>query len=126
MIFSFSDFMYPRTPIKIARKYSGLDISKISKVNTFKENWNEFNGNGYLFIELILDNEAFLELLNDCEEKGYKKLPIKNLPTDFIYGYLSKTAKGFYLLKTNLNRMSYDLVVVEKDKNRIIVYVSVM
>lgn len=126
LYFLFQDILPPRTPRKIARNISGLNITIAYKIASFNEEWSDFNGDGSLKIEIDLDDEQLVKLVSECGKNGYQNLPVKNPPLDLQGAMFLKDLEGLYKIRIHDNRESaYDLVILDKKKKRLTVYVFV-
>jgi hypothetical protein len=122
----YQDNLPPRTPQKVARLISGLSIPNSSRVVEFQDQWNNFNGNGFSFIVLQLDDQSFTKLYQESKDKGYKILPI----IEKIYGPLKdiseKKTEGVYKVVIDDEAgMSFNGTMLSSDDKRVIVYFSV-
>lgn len=120
------DRLPPRTPFKVARLVSGLPVPNNVDVLEFKEEWVDFNGNGFSFIVLSLDRDEFNRLYEKSLDEGYKDLPI----TESIYGPLKDISlrknKGRYkVVIENSETMSFKATMLSPDDNTIIVYIAI-
>lgn len=122
----YSDSLPPRTPGKVARLVSGLSIPRDAKVLEFKDQWNEFNGNGFSLIVLGLEEREFSKVYQDAKLLHFKTMPIK----ENIYGPLKDISEsgivGLYNIKIdNEASMSFSGTVLNEVNKTIIVYVAV-
>ena len=133
----FSDHLPPRTPLKIARLRSGLDIPKEAQLADYKEVY-AFNGEGEIYVKFKIDDTNVDNIIMQCKKKNYKKLTVKNLIIDklidvgslkhqyFILGKdITLIKEGFYQLDAvNLNEMDFCITILDIEKMQLIVYVS--
>lgn len=122
----YKDSLPPRTGHKVARLISGLSIPADAKIVDFKDQWNEFNGNGFSFVVLSLDEESFNKIYQEAKSSHYKPLPI----TEEIYGPLKEISenkkKGIYKVQMhNKESMSFQAAVLTDDDNHLMVYFAV-
>lgn len=122
----FRDSLPPRTPLKVARLISGLSIPGDVKVIEFKDQWNDFNGNGFSLIVLRLDDKSFDKIYREAKSIDYRELPIN----ENIYGPLKNisenTKKGIYKVQIDdESSMSFEATLLSEDDNNIIVYFTV-
>jgi hypothetical protein len=120
------DNLPPRTPQKVARIVSGLSIPRDAKIMEFKDEWNKFNGNGFSFITLHLDDESFNKIYQESKSLHFDQLPLN----DSIYGPLKDFANskvsGFYKIEIDDKiSMSFSGTVLCKDDKTVAVYVAV-
>ncbi len=115
-------FATRRTPYKVAEILSGLEVSKKSKVEVFEDDWG-ITGDGISVIVFNLHKEVIRELSEQCITANYQKLPIKEvLPLYTIYNYINRLdALGYYRLVVDDNGMSYHIVVLDLNKNKLVV-----
>lgn len=69
VILKYLDYLPPRTPLKIARMQSNLNIPHDARVIDFKEEYS-FTGEGYIYILMGLNDAQFAERsqLNRCHK----------------------------------------------------------
>jgi hypothetical protein len=120
------DSLPPRTPHKVARLISGLSIPDDSKVLEFKDQWSNFNGNGYSYIVIRLDNNSFEKIYKEANEGDYRNLPI----VEDIYGPLKtvsdKQTVGVYKVSIDdESTMSFQGTVLSENDKSVMVYFSV-
>jgi hypothetical protein len=121
------DKLPPRTPRKIARSISGLRINSDYAVSSFTEEWNQFNGDGSLVIEINLNDEQLSRLLVEGIQEGYHKLPIMNPPPELSGALFLKDMKGYYRIAIHDKYASvFDLAIIDtrNKKLRIFVFAS--
>lgn len=136
LFFKYKDHLPPRTPLKIARIQSGLDIPKNVEIIEFKEEYS-FNGEGYIYILLKLHENNLHDIIKEIKKEKYKKLTYENLVTDkFIervsgYGIklydkdINSIKDGFYKLNSiNLNKLDFQITVIDLQKKELIVFVN--
>ncbi|HEX7413160.1 MAG TPA: hypothetical protein VF411_03860 [Bacteroidia bacterium] len=133
LIYKVKNYIPPRTPIKIARIESNLDLSNDSRIIDFEENYS-FTGEGYQYLVVKLDSNEFKHNINECNQKNYKTLTIENLITDkFLDSDPSfgitllkkdiKTIKGYYQLHANdLSKLDFGISVLDTVNKELIVY----
>tara|TARA_Y100000589_G_C27078599_1_gene598625 strand:- start:73 stop:516 length:444 start_codon:yes stop_codon:yes gene_type:complete len=122
----FQDKFPPRTPHKIARIVSGLNIKNSFNVIEFRDDLHgdwAYSPSGELLIVFSLDFDQLEFLRKECEQNKYQNLPIKN----FLYtpDFAKEAGKGLYKLnKVGLDPLDYSLVVLSFTKKKLYVYVS--
>ncbi len=124
MVFGLYWFELRRTAYSVAYVLTGLRINKEYKVETFKDEW-AFNGDGESLIIFSIPKKQQTFLVQSCNEKKYKKLPIKEkLPDNMIYNYLDKSdSLGYYFLKIDKNDdRNYTLCVISQKNKKLIIY----
>lgn len=137
LIFKYKDHLPPRTPLKIARIQSGLDIPQGIQIIDFKEEYS-FNGEGYIYVLLKLDGKTLQDIIKECIKKRYIKLTIENLVEDkFIqpnseYGIklydkdITSIKKGYYKLNAiDLNKLDFRITVIDEQKKELIIYINI-
>lgn len=134
----FRDYLPPRTPLKIARLQSGLDIPNSVQILEYKEEYS-FTGEGFIYVELKFNKEEFDKAFINSHKNEYKKLIIKNLILDKLiysqtkeHGYkvynldITKIKNGYYKLNArNLDNLDYGITVIDFQKKHLIVYISI-
>lgn len=124
--FIFSDSLPPRTPYKIAKKISSINVKNTFKIEEFHDNLKGGTGvvpSGDLYIRFELTDKQFRKVKQEVIELNYKKLPIK----DFIYTpeFASKANKGYYKLeKSKSDPLDFQLTVLTANNNKLHVYLS--
>jgi hypothetical protein len=124
--FILRDSLPPRTPHKIARTLSTLQINDNFKVEKFKDNLKGGGSavpSGDLFIEFKLSEEQFLELKQQVQDAKYQQLPVKN----FIYtpDFATNLEEGFYMLdESSPDPLEFKLIVLSEKDRRLYVYLS--
>ena len=134
LAFILKDYLPPRTPIKIARIQSGLNIPMSSKVIDFKEDYT-FNGEGQIEIKLELDSLDLNTITKECLESDFKELTIDNLIADgFLdtnpqFGFfmpntdLRNINDGYYKLRAiDLKKLDFTITVLNLDKNELSIW----
>lgn len=121
----FQDNLPPRTPYKIARVISGLGIRNDFKVSVFDDNLHgeEIVSSGELFIEFTLDDKQFEFIKDECIQKKYQNLPIK----DFLFtpDFIEDTDNGLYMLdNSSSDPLNYTLVVLKHRQKKLQIYLS--
>lgn len=124
--FMFNDNLPPRTPHKVARLISGLPIPYDSKVIEFEDQWNDFNGNGFSYIILSIEDQYFAEIYDKAKLNAFKALPIK----ETIYGPLKELSdsgsKGIYKIQIeNQASMSFSGAILRSDNKTVVIYLAV-
>lgn len=135
--YSFYDHLPPRTPLKIARVQSGLDIPKDVQVADFKEEYS-FSGEGFIYVLIRLDEKTMNNIIQKCIKEKYSKLTIDNLIADKLihpatkeYGYkiydkdITSIKEGYYKLNAiDLNKLDFGITVIDEQKKEVIIYIS--
>jgi hypothetical protein len=135
-LFLSKDYLPPRTPHKIARIQSQLNISSKTKVKIFEEKYSA-TGEGFVFIVFDLSNQEIEYLANDCQESNYKRLNTDNLINDGLlyldYNCGIKLYKrdirnikdGYYQLKAeDLKSLDYGITVLDIKNKELIIFIS--
>jgi hypothetical protein len=137
LFYNYKDYLPPRTPMKIARVESGLEIPQNIQIIDFKEEYS-FTGEGYVFVLMKFNDIALDDVMHECINKRYKKISIENLMIDKLinpnnkdYGFVINSKKittindGYYKLNAkDLNKRDFSIVIIDKKKKELIVYVS--
>ena len=119
----FPNQLPPRTPLKVARLISGLEISKEIEVEMIQDDW-ALNGDGTTYVKARLTDRELSELIRQATQKDYKSLPLphKNIPVGIADGI-----NGYYFLELNKDdSRDYTLTVIDSDKKEITVYIDYM
>ncbi len=122
----FQDSLPPRTPHKIARIISGLNIQNNTKVSCFKDDLRGGFGvvpSGDLLIIFTLQDKQLKKLKKECEQKKYQNLPVKNFvyTPDFVKG----VGDGLYWLnKSSSDPLDFSLVVLSVTRKKLYIYLS--
>ena len=119
----FPNQLPPRTPLKVARLISGLEISKEIEVEMIQDDW-ALNGDGTTYVKARLTDRELSELIRQATHKDYKSLPLphKNIPVGIADGI-----NGYYFLELNKDdSRDYTLTVIDSDKKEITVYIDYM
>jgi hypothetical protein len=133
----FYDNLPPRTPLKIARLRSGLDIPREMKIADFKEVYSS-TGEGEIYVLLKMDETTLENIVQKCKQGNYKKLTVENLLADKLidastmgFGYnihgkdITLIKEGYYRLEAyNLMEMDFCITVLDVEKKELIIYVS--
>lgn len=124
--FIFRDNLPPRTPWKIARNISNLNITNDYLVSNFSEEWSEFNGDGSLRMEIALNDEQLSDLIKECNERGYQNLPINDPPSELDGALFLKGMEGLYKIRIHDERESaFDLAILDITGRKLRIYVFV-
>ncbi|WP_144607604.1 hypothetical protein [Algoriphagus algorifonticola] len=125
MYIFFYDSLPPRTPKKVARLISGLDVPSDSRVVKYEEQWNDFNGNGYSLIILSLEKEPFNKIYNRAKSLNFQELPIKEVLYGPINSLLPEKSDGVYEIQfSDKENMSYSISLLNKADNTLLIYVA--
>lgn len=136
--YAFYDHLLPRTPLKIARNQSGLDIPNDIQIVNFKEEYS-FNGEGFIYVLLKLDEKNMNSIIEKCIKQKYIKLNIENLINDKLihtetkkYGYkiydrdISSIQEGYYKLNAiDLDKLDFSITVIDVQKKELMIYISI-
>lgn len=117
-------FFLRRTPYTISEIFTGYKIPKTLSIVQFKDEWNQ-NGDGESFIIFTIPSKEQLKLENNCIQKQYDKLPIKeDLPDNFIYNYINKTdSLGYYHLNVDKSdNRNYSVVILNLNEHKLLIY----
>ena len=125
--FVYEDSLPPRTPRKIARLISGLNISRETKCEKPIDSWTE-NGDGEVLVKGILTEMELETLIEEAKVKSYKTLPINDDPdASIIPDDLKKVQNGFYRLDIDrVDHRGYNLTVIDVDNKELITYLNVL
>lgn len=130
-----------KEPLEIVEKYSCLSMPSSAVVNNFVDFENE-RGEKVLFVDVSLTKENMEHLTMDISKKDYKKLPIDDeivTPEQngsVIVKYLSKRMQnkffipnrssqhfdGYYKIKKSESTRDFEIVIIDKSSERVIVY----
>lgn len=138
VIFKYNDYLPPRTPLKIARIQSGLNLPKDLQIIDFKEEYS-FNGEGFIYILLKFDNKTLESVIKECIKEKYSKLTIDNLVAEELihfdtkkYGYtiydkdITLIKEGYYKLNAiDLDNGDFTITVIDEQKKELMIYVSI-
>src|SRR5690606_15372076 len=80
---TWTDSLLPRTPLKVARLISGLEISNEVKFKMLRDEWSP-NGDGVTHIRATLTDKELSDFINQSIQKSYKSLPIKETSSGLI------------------------------------------
>lgn len=119
--FFYWNYLPPRTPYKIARIQTGLNLSGSLKVKEFKDEWS-FNGDGFILIVFELDFEQLEKIYNEIKIKKYQELPIDDrFRGTFLYkdGLLTEADIGYYKYKEF--ERGFTLTILNNTKKTLIV-----
>lgn len=122
---SCSDLFFERTPLNIAKKISGLEIPENVKVLTFQDEWVEFNGNGYVYIEIKLPKNIYYHIKNDGLKGGYKQINNKITFPVILGKNFNKISRGIYKISDNKLESEFEIVIFNDSHKIIYMYYSV-
>ncbi len=127
-LFFKKDYLPPRTPLKIARIQSGLDIPKNVQIIEFEEEFN-FTGEGFNYILLKLNKNNLHDIIKEIKKENFKKLTRENLVKDghnliSLHGKdINSIKNGFYKIDLeHSDEMCIMITIVDLQKKEIIVY----
>ena len=133
-MFLLNDYIPPRTPIKVARIHSGLDISESSTVIDFKEDYS-FTGEGQIEIKLKITNSDIENLEKECLKSDFKKISTENLiNSGFLdsnpqIGFnmpnadLRNIKKGLYKLNArDTEKLDFTMTVLDLERNELSIW----
>lgn len=125
--FSYPDLFPPRTPLKVARLTSGLDISKELKFEMLQDDWAP-NGDGTTLVRAKVSDKELSELIRQAIEKNYKRLPIKESSPDLSIPIgIADGMNGYYYLKQdNDDPRDYTITIIDTEKKEISAYIDYM
>jgi len=126
--YTYWDYLPPRTPLKIARIHSGLNISNKSQLVSFEEKYS-FTGEGFIYIRFMLNDVEISRIIKECINKKYTILSEKNLLKDNLsVGFKLRNKNifdiksGYYHLIGNIKEISFTITVIDDVKNELIIY----
>lgn len=121
------DSLPPRTPRKIARLISGLDISRRTELKKTIDIWAP-NGDGEVLVKGKLTNSELNDLIREAKDENFKMLPIiSDLGPAIIPDDLMAGKNGLYKLEIDkIDPRNYNLTIIDVDKNELITYISVL
>ncbi|PZX56804.1 hypothetical protein [Algoriphagus chordae] len=120
------DNLPPRTPQKVARIISGLSIPRDAEILEFKDEWNNFNGDGFSFIVLQLDNESFKEVYQESKSLQFDHLPLSDSIHGPLKDFSNKNKVGLYKVEIdNRKSMSFSGTLLSEKNNTIAVYIEI-
>ncbi len=123
-IIGYNNLSGETTPLEFAEKQSGLELPNDLELETYNDEWQDFNGDGYKKIIFKLKEKDFPELEKECIENNYSKLPI--LENGYMPFYLNKTDSGYYKLEfISSDKNDFILTVVNFSQSKLFVDVSV-
>lgn len=119
------DFFSVPTPMKYAKRQSGLDLPEGIKVARFEEHWENANGDGSRYIEFDLTQEEVEDLERQCLKKSYSKLPVKENGYDPFTS--KKIDKGYYKITfTSSHDRSHELTILDVTRKKLYLIVEVV
>lgn len=119
------DQLPPRTPYKIARLQSGLNLPITLKISEFKDEWS-FNGDGFVLVIFDLNDAQKLKIRKDLRVRKYNKLPVKgDFKGNFLFteGFISETDVGYF--KINEFDRGFSITILNNTKNTLIVFKTI-
>ena len=120
------DNLPPRTPQKVARIISGLSIPRDAEILEFKDEWNNFNGDGFSFIVLQLDDESFKEVYQESKSLQFDHLPLSDSIHGPLKDFWNKNKVGLYKVEIdNRKSMSFSGTLLSEKNNTIAVYIEI-
>ena len=121
------DSLPPRTPRKIARQISGLDISRQTELEKPIDVWAP-NGDGEVLVKGKLTDNELNDLIRNAKQENFKTLPISNsLGQALIPDDLLKGKNGLYKLEIDqIDPRGYELTIIDIDTKELITYLSVL
>lgn len=117
-----SDRLPPRSAHKVARTITGLRISDSADVRHFEEEWNEFNGDGHVHIEIRLDPRNYSAVRKVAIRRGYRTVTEPTAPTTLIADRFAKRPTGLYKLEQQPPGSGYELIVLDDESHEILIY----
>ena len=104
-------------PVIFAKTISGFDIPINSNVISFHEEWANFNGDGYAISKIKVLELEFGEIIKQCQNNGYHRLPIdQNLllfGAESIDSLSNENNVGYYKILNSKGEMSLNIVNTE-------------
>lgn len=122
-ILGYNNISGETTPLEFAKKQSGLELPKDLELETYKDEWQDFNGDGYRKIVFELKEKDFQELEKECVENNYSKLPV--VENGYMPFYLNKADTGYYKLEfISSDKNDFMLTVVNFSQSKLFLEVS--
>jgi hypothetical protein len=116
---AFQDWLPPSSPQKSARRVTGLSIPRKAEVVAYSESDGLFGGYS-LSVRLKVDSAVFQKLAEEARNQGYRPLPMK-ADTAIVPRYSASTASGWYRDKSDFQRQTYVLVILDAKDRTILV-----
>lgn len=116
-------FITQRTPYKVAEIISEFEINQNYEVEYFEDDWDIMGDGINVIVFKLNDKHIIKELSAQCVKKQYLKLPIdEELPLNTVYNYINVAdSSGYYKLVVEDDGISYNIVVVDLTKNKLVV-----
>ena len=124
---TWSDSLPPRTPLKVARLISGLEISNEVKFKMLRDEWSP-NGDGVTHIRATLTDQELNDFINQSIQKGYKRLPIKETSPGLILpDGATDRMNGYYRLDQDKEHPGdFTFTIIDAQQKEMIVYINYM
>ncbi|MFC6998460.1 hypothetical protein [Rufibacter roseus] len=124
---TYSDSLPPRTPLKIARLISGLEISNGVEFKMLQDEWSP-NGDGIAHIKATLTDKELNDYSKQSTLRGYKRLPIKeSSPNLILPDGVNDRMNGYYLLNQDKeDPRDYTFTIIDSQKKEMIVFINYM
>ena len=114
-------------PVIFARTISEIDIPINAKVVAFKEQWSDFNGNGYALSKLQVDDEQLKKIVQQCQVSNYRMLPVEQSQLGYsdenVDRLVSKKDVGFYSII--ILKDEFSIIIVNTSQRTITTYSSI-
>ena len=122
---TFSDSLPPRTPLKVARLISGLEISNEVKFKMLQDEWSP-NGDGITHIKATLTDKELSVYSKQSTLKGYNKLPFKETSPYLILPHgVTHRINGYYLFNQDKDApRDYTFAIIDSQKKEMIVFIN--
>lgn len=124
----FHNNLPPRTPYKIARIESGLNVKRDFEIEIFKDKFSKGKigsvPSGSLLIKFDLTEKQHNKLYKEALNKGYDKIPIKET---LIYkpDFLCNIKNGVYKLKNeSRDPLDFSMILLCNETKKLIVFIS--
>jgi hypothetical protein len=122
MVYLFNkDKLPPRTPYKVARNISELNIKRDFHVQKFEERWDNFSGDGYALVIFSLSKKQYSNIYNQCLAKRYDTLPFERIPDYEILNYVNDTSGLYNLDYLTSQEMDFNLTVLDKTNKKLLI-----
>jgi hypothetical protein len=109
-------------PVIIGEKITKLDIPQSAKVVRFERESNEFNGDGYILIELSLNDLGVQEVERQCINNRYLPLSSSFFEKEVILqNFNDKNDRGYYKLVAS-NKNTHSVSLLNKSKETLVIY----
>lgn len=112
-------------PYEAGKVLSDFNVDELM-IDEFTDEWG-ITGDGETFIIFSFPDSKKSFFIEESQTNDYKELPItESLPDDFIYThYDMRDSVGYYKLEVESDQMSYKLVILNLQKNKLFIYNAV-